>query len=161
MCCRSEVFHAVGGFDDDFFAHMEEIDLQWRMQLAGWRICVEPRSKVYHLGGGTLPPSSMKVYLNHRNNLAMLYKCATPLQRVVVAIVRPLTDGAEALGYLFTLHPHKAWAIVRAWGRFLAWHRVLAAKRKAVERKREVEHIYGFSIVLRYLFGARRFKNMM
>ena len=161
MCCRSEVFHAVGGFDDDFFAHMEEIDLQWRMQLAGWRIVVEPRSKVYHLGGGTLPPSSMKVYLNHRNNLAMLYKCATPLQRVVVALVRPFTDGAEALGYLLTLHPHKAWAIVRAWGTFLAWHRVLAAKRKAVERKRKVEHIYGFSIVLRYLFGARRFKNMM
>lgn len=161
MCCRRDVFFAMGGFDDDFFAHMEEIDLQWRIQLAGWRIRVEPRSKVYHLGGGTLPQSSMKIYLNHRNNLAMLYKCATPLQRVVVALVRPFTDGAEALGYLLTLHPHKAWAIVRAWGRFIAWHRVLAAKRKVVERKKKVNHIYSFSIVLRYLFGARRFKNIV
>ena len=45
MCCRSEVFHAMGGFDEDFFAHMEEIDLQWRMQLSGWRIMIEPASK--------------------------------------------------------------------------------------------------------------------
>ena len=161
MCCRSEVFHAVGGFDEDFFAHMEEIDLQWRMQLSGWRIKVEPRAKVYHLGGGTLPQSPMKIYLNHRNNLAMLYKCATPLQRMVVAVVRPFTDGAEALAYLLMLQPRKAWAIARAWGRFVAWHKVLARKRKAVVRAKKAEHIYGFSIVLRYLFGARRFKNMM
>ena len=52
MCCRRELFESLGGFDEDFFAHMEEIDLQWRMQLAGWRIVVEPKSVVYHLGGG-------------------------------------------------------------------------------------------------------------
>ena len=161
MCCRSEVFHALGGFDDDFFAHMEEIDLQWRMQLAGWRIVAEPKAVVYHLGGGTLPPSSRKVYLNHRNNLAMLYKCATPLQRLVVAVVRPFTDGAEALGYLLTLHPHKAWAIARAWGVFLKWHKMLAQKRSAVVRKKKVKGIYRFSIVVRYLFGARHFKNIL
>ena len=161
MCCRSEVFHSLGGFDDDFFAHMEEIDLQWRMQLAGWRIVAEPKAVVYHLGGGTLPPSSRKVYLNHRNNLAMLYKCATPLQRSVVAVVRPFTDGAEALGYLLTLHPHKAWAIARAWGAFLKWHKMLAQKRSAVVRKKKVKGIYRFSIVVRYLFGARHFKNIL
>ena len=161
MCCRSEVFHAMGGFDEEFFAHMEEIDLQWRMQLAGWRIMVEPRAKVYHLGGGTLPPSPTKIYLNHRNNLAMLYKCSSPLQRLVVAVVRPFTDAAEALGYILKLQPRKAWAIVRAWGSFIAWHKMLASKRKAVVRTKKVENIYSFSIVLRYLFGARRFKNMM
>ena len=161
MCCRASVFHALGGFDEDFFAHMEEIDLQWRMQLSGWRIVVEPRSTVYHLGGGTLPPSSMKVFLNHRNNLAMLYKCATPWQRLAVAIIRPFADGAEALGYLLTFHPHKAWAIVRAWGQFLVWHRSLAHKRKAIRRTHSVRGIYRHSIVLRYLFGARSFKNMM
>lgn len=161
MCCRSDAFHAMGGFDEEFFAHMEEIDLQWRMQLAGWRIMVEPKSKVYHLGGGTLPVSSFKIYLNHRNNLAMLYKCSTTMQRCVVAVARPLTDMAEALGYLITLHPHKAWAIVRAWATFIAWHRGLAAKRKAVVRKRRAEGIYPFSIVVRYLCGRREFKKMM
>ncbi|MBP3548015.1 MAG: glycosyltransferase family 2 protein [Alistipes sp.] len=161
MCCRSEVFHSIGGFDDDFFAHMEEIDLQWRMQLAGWRIMVEPRAKVYHLGGGTLPVSSRKIYLNHRNNLAMLYKCSTTAQRVTVAIVRPFTDMAEAVAYLLTLHPHKAWAVVRAWGTFLQWHGALAKKRARVVRKKKVAGIYRFSIVVRYLLGERKFKRMM
>lgn len=161
MCCRSEVYHALGGFDDDFFAHMEEIDLQWRMQLAGWRIMVEPKSRVYHLGGGTLPVSSHKIYLNHRNNLAMLFKCSTMAQRVTVAVVRPFTDMAEALGYLLTLHPHKAWAVVRAWCAFLKWHKVLARKRKAVVRSKKVQGIYRFSIVVRYLLGVREFKRMM
>ena len=84
FCCRADVFRTLGGFDADFFAHMEEIDLCWRMQLAGWKVIVEPRSAVYHLGGGTLQTSSpRKIFFNHRNNLAMLYRCASPLQRAV------------------------------------------------------------------------------
>ena len=161
MCCRRELFESLGGFDEDFFAHMEEIDLQWRMQLAGWRIVVEPRSVVYHLGGGTLPASSRKIFLNHRNNLAMLFKCASPMQRAVVAVVRPATDMLEALVNLVTLHPQRAWAIVRAWGEFIAWHGVLSRKRKAVVRTKKVDNIYRNSIVLRYIFGGRKFNNMM
>ena len=94
FCCRAEVFRAMGGFDEDFFAHMEEIDLCWRMQLAGYRVRIEPRSRVYHLGGGSLAQGSpSKVFYNHRNNLAMLYKCASPVQRSVVAVVRPVLDS--------------------------------------------------------------------
>ena len=161
LCCRREVFVELGGFDEDFFAHMEEIDLQWRMQLAGWRIMVEPCSVVYHLGGGTLPASSRKIFLNHRNNLAMLFKCASPMQRAVVAVVRPMTDMLEAFVNLVTLHPHRACAIVRAWGEFIAWHGTLSRKRKAVVRTKKVNNIYRHSIILRYLFGKRTFNNMM
>lgn len=161
LCCRREVFERLGGFDEDFFAHMEEIDLQWRMQLAGWRIVVEPKSVVYHLGGGTLPASSRKIFLNHRNNLAMLFKCASPMQRAVVAVVRPVTDMLEALVNLVTLHPHRAWAVLRAWGEFIAWHGVLSRKRKAVVRTKKVTNIYRYSIILRYIFGKRTFNNMM
>lgn len=161
LCCRREVFEAMGGFDEDFFAHMEEIDLQWRMQLAGWRIMVEPCSVVYHLGGGTLPASSRKIYLNHRNNLAMLYKCASPMQRAVVAVVRPVTDMLEVIAHLVTLHPHRAWAVVRAWGTFIAWHGVLGKKRKALKRSGNPKNIYRCSIILRYIFGKRKFNNMM
>lgn len=161
MCCRRELFESLGGFDEDFFAHMEEIDLQWRMQLAGWRIVVEPKSVVYHLGGGTLPASSRKIFLNHRNNLAMLFKCASPMQRAVVAVVRPATDMLEALVNLVTLHPQRAWAIVRAWGEFIAWHGALSRKRKAVVRTKKVDNIYRNSIVLRYILGGRKFNNMM
>ena len=161
LCCRRDVFESMGGFDEDFFAHMEEIDLQWRMQLSGWRIMVEPRSQVYHLGGGTLPASPRKILLNHRNNLAMLYKCASPGQRLVVAVVRPFTDMLEALVNLLTLHPKRAWAIVRAWGEFIAWHRELGRKRREVVRRKEPKYIYRFSIILRYMFVRRKFNDMM
>mgnify|MGYP003304472879 CR=1 FL=1 len=161
MCCRRRLFLELGGFDADFFAHMEEIDLQWRIQLAGWRIVVEPRSVVYHLGGGTLPASPMKSYLNHRNNLAMLYKCSTPMQRAVVAVVRPLTDMAEAMAYLLTLRPRMAWSVVRAWWSFIKWHKRLSKKRSEVIRRAKVRNIYRGSIVLRYICGKRHFNDII
>ena len=70
---RTSLWKAMGGLDDRFFAHMEEIDFCWRAKLAGWRVCVVPESVVYHLGGGTLQPDSpRKLKLNYRNNLLML-----------------------------------------------------------------------------------------
>ena len=73
LMVRSEVFRELGGLDERFFAHMEEIDLCWRMQLEGWKVTVVPSSVVYHVGGGTLPATSpFKLFLNFRNNLLML-----------------------------------------------------------------------------------------
>ncbi len=70
---RSAVWDELGGLDERFFAHMEEIDLCWRARNAGWRVNVVPRSLVYHVGGGTLPQDSpQKLFLNYRNNLLML-----------------------------------------------------------------------------------------
>ena len=94
-------------------------------------------------------------------NLAMLFKCSSPVQRMVVAVVRPFTDMLEALVNLVALHPKRAWAIVRAWGEFIAWHGALSRKRSRVVRRKEVKHIYRFSIILRYLFGQRKFNDMM
>lgn len=75
MMVRSDVFWELGGFDDDFFAHMEEIDLCWRMHAAGYQVWVCPQSEVYHVGGGTLSKeNSRKTYLNFRNGLWMLIK---------------------------------------------------------------------------------------
>ena len=73
LLVRSSVYRKLGGLDERFFAHMEEIDLCWRMQLAGHKVTVVPESLVYHVGGGTLPASSpFKLFLNFRNNLLML-----------------------------------------------------------------------------------------
>ena len=73
LMVRSSLYRKLGGLDERFFAHMEEIDLCWRMQLEGYRITVVPQSVVYHVGGGTLPASSpFKLFLNYRNNLMML-----------------------------------------------------------------------------------------
>ena len=73
LMVRSSVYSRLGGLDERFFAHMEEIDLCWRMQLEGWKVSVVPSSVVYHVGGGTLPATSpFKLFLNFRNNLLML-----------------------------------------------------------------------------------------
>lgn len=73
LMVRSSVYRKLGGLDERFFAHMEEIDLCWRMQLEGWKISVVPESTVFHVGGGTLPATSpFKLFLNYRNNLLML-----------------------------------------------------------------------------------------
>lgn len=164
FCCRADLFATMGGFCKEFFAHMEEIDLCWRMQLAGWRIKVEPRSRVWHLGGGTLSTNSpRKLYLNHRNNLIMLFRCASPLQRLVVAVVRPATDALAAVNYLAKGNVEGFKAVVRAWCDFLAAHSRLNRERKQIRSsaKRESQNIYKGIIVLRYALGQRRFKNMM
>jgi len=163
FCCRADVFRTLGGFDDRFFAHMEEIDLCWRMQIAGWRIRIEPRSKVYHLGGGTLSTTSpAKIFYNHRNNLAMLFKCASPLQRAVVAVVRPILDMLAALSYLAEGNAEGFKAVGRAWKEFLAAHGSLAAERRAVRAtaKGPVRHIYRGSVLLRYALGLRKFSAL-
>lgn len=73
LMVRSSAYRELGGLDERFFAHMEEIDLCWRMQLTGWKVTVVPGSLVYHVGGGTLPAESpFKLQLNYRNNLLML-----------------------------------------------------------------------------------------
>ncbi len=160
---RAEVFKNLGGFDADFFAHQEEIDLCWRMQLRGYRVRILPQSVVYHLGGGTLTVDSpRKVYLNHRNNLAMLYKCATPSQRAVVAVVRPLLDMLAAVSYLLKGRGANAWAVVRAYATFAKWHIALNNKRKIWRNDivSESKHIYRGSIVFRYLMGVRRYTDL-
>ena len=164
FCVRRDVYAQLGGLCGDFFAHMEEIDLCWRMQLAGWRVMVEPRSVVYHLGGGTLQTSSpRKIFLNHRNNLAMLFRCATPMQRAVVAVVRPLLDFAAALSYLAGGDKDGAKAVFAAWRDFIRWHHRLSAERKSIRQGvvRESRYIYKGMIVLRYLLGKREFRKMM
>lgn len=75
LCIRANCFKEAGGFDSYFFAHMEEIDLCWRLQRKGYTIFCCPSSVVYHVGGGTLPKTnSRKTFLNFRNNLIMLFK---------------------------------------------------------------------------------------
>lgn len=164
FCCRAEIFHKLGGFDKDFFAHMEEIDLCWRMQLAGYKIMSEPRSVVYHLGGGTLPNESPgKLYLNYRNNLAMLYKCAPTMQRFTVAILRPLADMLSVLIYLLKGEMKLAAATLRAYRDFFALHKELGKKRKTVRSSRVAEsgNIYRGSMVVRYMLGRHKFDNMI
>ena len=164
FCCRAELFRRAGGFDADFFAHMEEIDLCWRMQLMGYKIMVEPRSVVYHLGGGTLPNDSpRKLYLNYRNNLAMLFKCAPTWQRCIVAVARPLADALSAMVYLVKGQRELTKAVWQAYKEFFLAHKELGKKRRAVRAnvKQESHTIYRGSIVLRYALGGKKFDQLI
>ena len=165
LCCRREVFMRLGGFAKEFFAHMEEIDLCWRMQLAGYAVEVEPRSRVYHLGGGTLATDTPnKIFLNHRNNMAMIFRCASGGQRLAAAVVRPVLDAVAAVSYMLGGNMRGAWAVCRAYRDFIVWHRRLAAERRAIRAAAVCEPdgtIYCGSILVRYLFGKRKFDKMM
>ena len=161
FCCRADVYAELGGLPSEFFAHQEEIDFCWRVWLSGRRVVVEPRSKVYHLGGATLSADSpFKTMLNHRNNLAMLFRCASPWQRTLVAVVRPILDFAAAMSYLMQGKTESAKAVWQAWCDFLRWHKRLSAERKTIRQNvRHEAPIYYGSIVLRYMLGQRTFQR--
>ena len=124
----SEAFWQVGGFDESFFAHMEEIDLSWRLWLAGGRLRYTPDSVVYHLGGATLEMGSpRKSYLNFRNNLRMLYKnLPTRHARRRILICRLPLDLLAALTFLVKGQPRHATAVLRAVRDFYRTRRQLA-----------------------------------
>lgn len=113
MCVRTEIYKECGGLDADFFAHMEEIDLCWRMRNAGWKLACVPQSVVYHLGGGSLGyESPRKTYLNHRNNLLMIYK--NKKHPFGVLFVRFFLDYAAAFFYLLQGRPAAFKAVFEA-----------------------------------------------
>ena len=106
LMVRAGLWHELGGLDDRFFAHMEEIDLCWRMQLRGWKVTLVPASKVYHIGGGTLSNESpFKLRLNFRNNLLLLENnlpstLGSRFKARVRIFTRMCLDGLSALVYL-------------------------------------------------------------
>ena len=120
LVVRSSVWKALGGLDERFFAHMEEIDLFWRMQLRGWKVTVVPASAVYHIGGGTLRNESpFKLFLNYRNNLLLLENNlpSTLHSRWKARLrihVRMFLDGLSALVYLCKGQGAFFMAVVRA-----------------------------------------------
>ena len=113
MCVRTRVYKESGGLDAAFFAHMEEIDLCWRMRNKGWKLACVPQSVVYHLGGGSLAyDNPRKTYLNFRNNLLMIYK-NHPCRRTVLTL-RFFLDYIAALMFLLIGRHGSAKAICSA-----------------------------------------------
>ncbi|MCM1348993.1 MAG: glycosyltransferase family 2 protein [Firmicutes bacterium] len=115
LMVRSEVYLKCGGLDKEFFAHMEEIDLCWRMQLAGYKLAVVPESQVYHLGGGSLDATNpRKTYLNFRNNLLMLHKNLPDSSRRSTLLRRRLLDTVAWAKFVATFDWKNANAILKA-----------------------------------------------
>lgn len=115
LAMRRRDYEREGGFEEHFFAHMEEIDLCWRLRRRGMTIWVEPKAAVYHLGGGTLGyHSPRKAYLNHRNSLWMLRRNLSRAQLWALLPLRVPFDFAAAVGYAMKGHGRAAMATLRA-----------------------------------------------
>ncbi len=119
LMVRSSLWNSLGGLDDRFFAHMEEIDLCWRIQLSGFKVTVVPSSVVYHIGGGTLPKKSpYKLFLNYRNNLLMLEnnlpKTIGRKRARRRILTRMILDGMSGIVYLITGKWESFKAVVKA-----------------------------------------------
>lgn len=133
MAIRSKCFHEAGGFDEDFFAHMEEIDLCWRLKRNNYRFLVAPKSVVYHVGGGTLPYNSpRKTFLNFRNSLFMLTKNHQGLLFPKL-FWRMMIDGLAALSFLAKGEFKQFGAVFNAHMAFYGKLNTFLKKRKALK----------------------------
>lgn len=141
MIVKSEAWKKCGGFDEDFFAHMEEIDLCWRFHKAGYRVCFLFESVIYHVGGGTLSYSSpFKTYLNFRNSLFLLYKNLPDNKFYTVLFIRKLLDGFAAFYFLLQGNFRSVSAVWNAHMDYYKALRSLREKRMSV-KKLDVNHI--------------------
>lgn len=162
LCIRTEVYKQTGGLDADFFAHMEEIDLCWRLQCRGYRLVCVPQSVVYHVGGGALAYTSpRKTYLNFRNNLLMLYKNLPALRLFWVLLCRLVLDYVAAMQFLLTGQAAHAGSVVKARWDFLkmAGTPVMHDRRKQNLRAAVVDYpqtIESRSILFDYYFRRLR-----
>lgn len=162
LMVRSEVYRACGGLDNRFFAHMEEIDLCWRMQLLGFNIAAVPSSMVYHVGGGTLSVESpQKTYLNFRNNLLMLYKNLPIEQRRKVLFYRWFLDILAAIHLLLTSKPANARAVLRAQRDYKKMKKYYPTQPVSTKKDIRLSGVYDGSILLAfYLKGNRTFNSL-
>ena len=160
MFIRSNAFKAAGGFDGDFWAHMEEIDLCWRLKSLGYKIQYQPESVVYHLGGGTLSYGSpKKVYLNFRNNLWMLFKNLPKHQFKRIFLARMLLDGVAAVKFILGFNFREFWAVLKAHASFYRNLGKLMDKRKQVQQQvvvKEHAEVYSKSIMWKFFLQKKR-----
>ena len=183
LMVRSSVYMKLGGLDERFFAHMEEIDMCWRMQLEGWKVTVVPESVVYHVGGGTLPASSpFKTFLNFRNNLLMLennlaktyalkyfkegcsikkaaYKGLRKANRLISQ--RRALDSLACLAYMFSGKSKLADAVEQASSEYLKLRQpatlsVVAEFLEEYGEKASVKGLYRKSMVLESMLRGNR-----
>jgi len=146
---RKSAFDLVGGFDDDFFAHMEEIDLCWRLSSNNYTILYSPKSTVYHVGGGTLSyESPFKTYLNFRNGLYLMLKNLPTQQLSKIMMGRVLLDWLSVFYFLAQGKWQQSKVILKAHLDVLKNRKYFLAKRKPETSKTSFTKSY--SIVWKY-----------
>ncbi|MGH2563682.1 MAG: glycosyltransferase family 2 protein, partial [Ginsengibacter sp.] len=155
---RAKIFHELNGFDEEFFAHQEEIDLCWRMQRKGYLIYVVPASVVYHVGGGTLPMGDRKkVYLNFRNNLIMMTKNLPVSERAWKIPLRIFLDTIAAYRSLIDGNFSTFISITSAHLHYLEWLFIGKREKKFSKLKmKNIIPVYDGSIVWQYFIKQKK-----
>lgn len=161
MFLRAEAFRKAGGFDAEFFAHMEEIDLCWRMKWQGYKIVILPQIEVFHIGGGALPKENpQKTYLNFRNNLYLLYKNLPSDKLYKILIIRFLLDYLAAIYYIVNFQLKFFHAIIRAHINFCAKLSYLKLYRKSTSFLQKNENpfseVLNKSVVVEYFIKKKK-----
>ena len=154
---NAKLFHEIGGFDELFFAHMEEIDLCWRLKNAGYKIWYTPYSVVYHVGGGILPKSSpFKTFLNYRNNLLMMYKNLPRKNKRRTLNIRMILDGMSAVQALIKGDFSTLKAIFKAHFSYRKLRRECYANKEKESPNAYPSHVYMQSVVYQYFIKGRK-----
>ncbi len=157
LMVRTDLYKKVGGLDESFFAHMEEIDLCWRIRLAGFKVMVCPDAEVMHLGGGSLPMGNpRKTYLNFRNNLLLLHKNLPEADRKKALIRRRLLDTIAWLKSVLTFNFADAKAILKAHNDY----RSMAPEARLANARENLLNGRPNILVAYYLLGRRRFSQI-
>ncbi|MBQ8650030.1 MAG: glycosyltransferase [Flavobacteriales bacterium] len=158
---RREMFETLGGFDDDFFAHLEEIDLCWRIHNSGKKVRYVAGSRVYHVGGATLKKyDARKTFLNFRNSLFAIVKNMPTHRMWYVILVRLLLDGVQGVRFLGEKRPRHTWALVRAHWSFYAGFSKMWKKRKQTPVKTR-SYYHTESIVLSHFMFRKKYFNQL
>jgi GT2 family glycosyltransferase len=157
---RSKVYHEVGGLDEDYFAHQEEIDLCWRTQNLGYKVKYVGSSSVYHVGGATLKETNPhKTFLNFRNSLLNVVKNVPKERFLFVIFSRLLLDGIAGLKFIIELRPIHTLAIIKAHISLYKNSIKFLKKRKKLQKKST--YFKHTSIVSQYfIFHRIKFKNL-
>lgn len=157
---RSKVYHELHGFDEDYFAHQEEIDLCWRTQNEGYAIKYAGNSTVYHVGGATLKESSPhKTYLNFRNSLLTILK-NTPNKLVVfIILARLVLDGVAGIKFILELRPVHTLAIIKAHFSFYKNLFKFIGKRRKLQRKPNY-YLHTSVVWQHFILGRKKFEEL-
>jgi GT2 family glycosyltransferase len=161
MFVRSDVFSKLGGFDDEFFAHMEEIDFCWRAKNQGYKIMYCPDSTIFHIGGGTLPKNnSRKTYLNIRNNIIMLFKNLEQERLTRVLTARIILDYIAAMKFLVDGGFKDMIAVLKA--HFYFWTNLsrLRKKREKIPHLKVSQIYWGNVVMQHYLQRKKSFRQL-
>ncbi|MFN4082659.1 MAG: glycosyltransferase family 2 protein [Bacteroidia bacterium] len=156
---KRQAFFEAGGFDIDFFAHMEEIDLCWRIQLLNYKVIAVNKSVVYHLGGSTLQKASpQKTFLNFKNNLVMLLKNLPICTLIWLLPLRSFLDLLSSIFFLINGMPKHSWAVHRAHAQFFfkfgKWYGMRSKTNKKPFKK--LTGTYKGSIVFEHFIGGKK-----